>query len=94
MAKPYPVDFRRDVVAVSRKRETPLRQIANDFGISDACLHNWPTRADVKERVKPGVIENDAAALREARRQPSLLEQKAEVMRRAVVYLSKNGMPK
>ena len=31
--KPYPEEFRRDVVAVARKHEAPLSQIARDFGI-------------------------------------------------------------
>jgi transposase len=38
--KPFPVEFRRDVVAVARKGEGPLNQIAKDFGISEARLHN------------------------------------------------------
>lgn len=33
MLKPFPEEFRRDVVAVARKREAPLIQIAKDFGI-------------------------------------------------------------
>jgi hypothetical protein len=28
MPKPYPEEFRRDVVAVARKREAPLEQIS------------------------------------------------------------------
>jgi hypothetical protein len=40
MAKAYPEEFRRDVVAVARKREVPLTQIAKDFGVSEATLHN------------------------------------------------------
>jgi len=94
MSKPYPVEFRRDVVAVARKREAPLSQIAKDFGISDACLHNWLKRADVEEGVTPGVMEKDTAALREAKKRIRLLEQEAEVMRRAVAYLSRDVIPK
>ena len=33
MPKPYPPEFRRDVVAVAGKLEAPLNQIAKDFGI-------------------------------------------------------------
>jgi len=40
MPKPYPGEFRRDVVAVARKGEAPLSRIAKDFGISEATLHN------------------------------------------------------
>lgn len=94
MSKPYPVEFRRDVVAVARKREAPLSQIAKDFGISDACLHNWLKRADLQEGITPGAMAQDAAALLEAKKRIRLLEQEAEVMRRAVAYLSRDVIPK
>ena len=31
MPKPYPKEFHDDVVAVARKREAPVKQIARDF---------------------------------------------------------------
>ncbi len=37
MPKPYPEEFRRDVVAVARKGNTSIKQVAKDFGISEAC---------------------------------------------------------
>jgi len=94
MSKPYPVEFRRDVVAVARKREAPLSQIAKDFGDSDACLHNWLKRADLQEGITPGAMEKDAAALLEAKKRIRLLEQEAEVMRGATAYLSRDVIPK
>ena len=39
MARAYPQEFRDDVVAVARKHEAPLSQIAKDFGISDATVN-------------------------------------------------------
>jgi transposase len=90
MPKPYPVEFRRDVVAVARKREAPLSQIAKDFGISDACLHSWLKKADVEDGITPGLTQKDALELREAKKRIRLLEQEAEVMRRAVAYLSRD----
>ena len=46
MPKPFPAEFSADVIAVARKGEAPLRQIAKDFGISEACLHRWLKIAD------------------------------------------------
>jgi transposase len=37
----YPLEFRRDVVAVARKHEAPLSQIAKDFGIAESCPAEW-----------------------------------------------------
>ena len=54
MPKAFPLEFRRDVVAVARKGEAPLSQIAKDFGISESCLHRWLKLADVDDGVRPG----------------------------------------
>jgi transposase-like protein len=52
--KPYPREFRDDVVAVARKGGAPLKQIAKDFGISESCLANWMRAADVEDGRRPG----------------------------------------
>jgi transposase-like protein len=64
MPKPFPPEFRRDVVAVARKGEAPLSQIAKDFGISESCLHRWLKIADVDEGIRPGVTSTESAQLR------------------------------
>ena len=94
MGHAYPPEFRRDVVAVARKHGAPLSQIAKDSGISESCLANWLKKADVEEGVKPGVTEKESAELRDAKKRIRLLEQEAEVMRRAVAYLSRDVNPK
>ncbi len=38
MPKPFPAKFRRDVIAVARKDEALVAQVARDFGISEPCL--------------------------------------------------------
>jgi transposase len=68
MPKPFPLEFRRDVVAVARMGEAPLSQIAKDFGISESCLHRWLKLADVDDGVRPGVTSIESAELRELRK--------------------------
>lgn len=41
MPAPRPKELRDDVVAVARKSEAPLAQVAKDFRISESCLRNW-----------------------------------------------------
>ncbi|WP_331758043.1 IS3 family transposase (plasmid) [Nocardia sp. NBC_01377] len=94
MPKPYPVEFRRDVVALARKGEIPLPKIAKDFGISVSCLQNWLRKADIEEGHRPGVTGQESAELREAKKRIRELEQEAEVMRRAVAYFSRGVNPK
>ncbi|HJC28169.1 MAG TPA: IS3 family transposase [Candidatus Dietzia intestinipullorum] len=96
MPKPYPKEFRDDVVRVARSREpgVHLKQIAADFGMSVSCLTNWMKTADVEDGVKPGTTAAENAELREARKQIRLLEQENEVLRRAAAYLSQANLPK
>jgi transposase len=94
MAKAYPADFRRDVVAVARKREAPLTQIAKDFGISDASLHNWLKRADAEDGVRPGLSGADVEQLRALKKRNRVLEQEVEILRRAAAYFARELSPK
>lgn len=93
MAKPYPKEFRDDVVAVARQGQAPLSQIAKDFGISEGSLTNWMKQADIQDGRRPGVTDADRAELREAKKRIRLLEQENEVLRRAAAYLSQANLP-
>jgi transposase-like protein len=93
--KPYPQEFRDDVVRVARDREpgVTVEQIAKDFGVHPMTLFKWLRQADTDEGSKPGVSRNDSAELREARKRIKLLEQENEVLRRATAYLSQANLP-
>ena len=94
MPKAYPKEFRRDVVAVARRKEVPLRQIAKDFGISQTCLHRWVRRAEIEDGVREGLTLAEEAEIRELKKRNRLLEQENEVLRRAAVYLGQGLNPK
>lgn len=94
MPKPFPAEFRRDVVAVARKHEAPISQIAKDFGISEATLHNWLKKADIEVGTRPGVTEKEAAELGDARKRIRLLEQENEILRRAAAFFARELPPK
>ena len=99
MPKPYPAEFRRDVIVVARKGEAPVAQIARDFGISETCLQRWLKIAD-REDGLTGPAGGDRgggdsdAELRELRRRNKLLEQENEILRRATAYFARDVLPK
>ena len=95
MPKPYPEEFREDVVRVARGREpgVTLEQIATDFGVHPMTLSKWLRTADVEDGVKPGASGDQLAELREAKKRIRLLEQENEVLRRAAAYLSQANLP-
>src|ERR1700678_407955 len=83
MPKPYPREFREDVVAVARGREpgVTLEQMAGDFGVHPITLSKWLRRPDVNDGVKPGVPGDQPAELREARKRIRLVERDRELER-------------
>ncbi len=94
MPKAYPLEFRRDVIAVARRKEASLRQIAKDFGISETCLHRWVRRAEIEDDVREGLTLAEEAEIRDLRKRNRLLEQENEVLRRAAIYLGQGLNPK
>ena len=93
--KPYPQEFRDDVVRVARAREAgvTLAQIAKDFGVHEMTLNKWMRQADIDDGNRPGTTRAESHELRDARRRIRLLEQENEVLRRAAAYLSQANLP-
>lgn len=94
MPRPYPEEFRRDVVAVARQRKTPLSQIARDLGISEATLHNWLRKAEVEEGLGPGVTRVESDQLPALKRRNRLLERENDILRRAAAFSARELPPK
>jgi transposase len=95
MPRPYPREFREDVIRVARNREPGVRvkDIAADFGISESCLNNWLAQADRDDGIRSGPSSDELSENRELRKRLRLLEQENEVLRRAAAYLSQANLP-
>ena len=84
----YPPEFRRDVIAVTRKGEQSIAQIACSFGISESCLHRWLGIAEREESAQSEPTLPPGADLeaenRELCKRTARLEQENEIL--AVVH--------
>jgi transposase len=105
--KPFPAEFRRDVIRVARSSDSSMASIARDFGISESCLARWLKLADREDGLggKPGGQRSLAGAspaaaasadqrLRDLEKRNKQLEQENEVLRRATAYFARDVLPK
>lgn len=92
MPAAYPREFRDDVVAVARKGEIPIAQVAKDFGITESCLRRWLAQDDVEAGIRPGVTKVESEELKKTKRRVRELEMENEVLRRAAAYLSQANL--
>lgn len=88
MPKPYPAEFRRDVVrvALDRDENTTISQVVQDFGVHEGTLTKGLHRVEIDSGQRPGASTDMVAENRLLKRRNRLLEQELEVMRRAAAY--------
>lgn len=95
MPKPFPPEFRRDVVAVARSSGDSIAKVAKDFGISASCLQRWLAQEDGEDDRRAGAgTRQESAEVRELKRRNRVLEQENEILRRAAAYFAKEISPK
>lgn len=110
MPKPFPREFRNDVIAVARQGGRSRAEVARSFGISESCLGRWLAVADREDgiataisspsatatgaRTAAGQAPDLAAENRELRRRTKQLEQENEILRRATAYFARDVLPK
>jgi transposase-like protein len=95
MPAPHPPEFRKRAVELGRLREKPIREIAKDLGISESCLRNWMSRADVDEGRKEGLTSDERAELVRLRRELRVKEMEIEILKRASAFFAReNVLPK
>jgi len=94
MPRKFPADFKRDVVAVARRRSVSLEEVAADFDIALSTLKRWMHQADVDDGIKDGLTSAEQSEIVQLRRDKRRLEQENEILRRAAAYFARDHAPK
>jgi transposase-like protein len=95
MPAPHPPEFRQRAVQLARESASPVAKIAKDLGISESCLRNWMSRADVDEGRKEGFTTDERAELVRLRRELRVKEMEIEILKRASAFFAReNVLPK
>ena len=94
MPRKYLEEFKRDVVAVARRGELSVVEIAADFGLSTKTIYRWMHQADIDDGVKDGLTTAEQNEILQLRRDKRRLEMENEILRRAAAYFARDALPK
>ena len=94
MPKKFPPEFKRDVVAVARRGDLSIAEVAVDFGVSEESIRRWMRQADIDDGIKGGLTTAEQAEIVQLRRDKRRLEMENEILRRAAAYFAKDALPK
>jgi transposase len=94
MPKKFPPEFKRDVVAVARRGDLSINEVAADFDVSPESVRRWMRQADIDDGVKDGLTTAEQAEIVQLRRKTRRLEMENEILRRAAAYFAKDALPK
>ena len=92
MPKKFPPEFKRDVVAVARRGDLSIAEVAVDFGVSEESIRRWMRQADIDDGIKDGLTTAEQAEIVQLRRDKRRLEMENEILRRAAAYFAKDAL--
>jgi transposase len=94
MPKKFPPEFKRDVVAVARRGDLKITEVAADFDVAPESVRRWMHQADIDDGIRDGLTTAEQAEIVQLRRDKRRLEMENEILRRAAAYFAKDALPK
>ena len=70
-------------------RGTPLKQVAEELGVSEQTLRNWRRQGDVDAGRAEGLTTDEREALRRLRRENRRLQQEREILKAAAAFFAR-----
>ena len=84
---PYPPEFRRQATELVRSG-VPIRQVAQELGVSQQTLRNWVRRGDIDAGRAEGLTSDEREELRRLRRENRRLAQEREILKAAAAFFA------
>jgi len=82
MPAPYPIEFRREAVALLKSSGKSVPQLASELGVSPQSLRNWSRQIDVDEGKAEGLSSDEREELRRLRRELRTVTEEREILKK------------
>lgn len=88
----YTKEFRADAVAMARRGDRPVRQVAEHLGIHETVLRAWIRQANADEgRVNTTLSSQERDELTRLRKQVRILEEEREILKKAAAFFAREN---
>src|SRR5215216_1517705 len=91
MPAPYPIEFRREAVAIFKSSGKSVPQLASELGVSPQSLRNWSRQLDVDEGRSRGLSSDEREELRRLRRELRTVTEGREILKKAAAFFAKQS---
>ena len=91
MPAPYPLEFRREAVALLQSSGKSVPQLAAELGVSPQSLRNWSRRLDVDDGRAAGLTSDERDELRRLRRELRTVTEEREILKKAAAFFAKES---
>jgi transposase len=88
---PYPPEFRREAVELTRSSGRTPKQIARDLGVSEQSLRNWVKQAEIDVGRREGLTGDEREELRRLRREVRVLAEERDILKKAAAFFAKES---
>jgi transposase len=83
-------EFKADIVARCRQGDRTVRQIAQDFDLTETAVRAWTKQAELDDGSRTdGLTSDEAAGLRTLRMENRRLQQDVDILKRATIFFAK-----
>lgn len=83
-------EFKADIVARCRQGDRTVRQVAQDFDLTETAVRAWVKQAELDDGTRTdGLNSDDAAELRALRAENRRLQQDVDILKRATAFFAK-----
>jgi len=91
---PYPESFRADAVALVRRSEQSIPEVAADLGVSGESLRKWVQQEAVEAGTGPpgALTTEEREELRRLRRENKTLQMEREILRKAAAFVASEAL--
>ena len=91
MPAPYPIEFRREAIALLKSSGKTVPQLAAELGISPQSLRNWSRQIDVDDGRGEGLSSAERDELRRLRRELRIVTEEREILKKAAAFFAKDS---